>query len=100
MGTKNRLNPDAPVFTPRPSPTGPSPTGPSPTGPSPTVTELQQTNEEAAIELAEIDKTNLELRDKIKAIEERRKVFLSYLKESNPAMIVTSEEERKAPKSG
>ena len=90
MGTKNRLNPDAPVFTPRPSPTGPSPT----------VTELQQTNEEAAIELAEIDKKNLELRDKIKAIEERRKVFLSYLKESNPAMIVTSEEERKAPKNG
>ena len=48
MGTKNRLNPDAPVFTPRPSPTGPSPT----------LTELQQTDEEAAIELAEIDKKN------------------------------------------
>ena len=42
-------------------------------------TELDQENEEAGTELAEADKKNLELRDKIKAVEYSKIAVLSYL---------------------
>ena len=62
-------------------------------------TKLQQTNEEAAIDLAEVEKKNVEVCDRIKAIEQRQVPVLPLI-QSESAMIVTAEEERKAPKSG